>query len=636
MNTVHKLQVSLFLRLFFIVVIIFFVPNFAIAATHQPGDVIICRGQSAVYYYGSDNKKYPFPSEDIYATWYARADGKADFSRLIELERAACSVIPVGKRVTAKPGTALLKWRSSPRIYAVDMVGANGKPILHHVSTETIAIALYGSLWNRGYWSNPVGVLRWLPDVQLTDYEIGAALTGAEQYSPASVRQAADIEAVLGISAPPAPTPPPSGGSVGITDPYRAVARSSFPLPAFNVSVTEPDFGTTLRRIGNATSGNIDRHIYSQLQAFNSDSSLMMVYQGPNGNADTVIKNVLTGQNVRTLPSDINSPRWNPANGDEVIFFDDNADTVLRIQKMNIRTGTRSTVATLAGYQRVSPAVSFEELSRDGRWLALVADNDNFVAYNIAENRFGARLTRGSGVLTGTGCSATDNSPNWVGVSPGGRYMDIQWNRDGSGACEGVQVFDIETGAYAGHVADNRQHSDKGIDENGNDVYVSPYFGSSLLLAVTRYPGSINFADRYDKVILDTGWEHIDHISCQGPNGICVITGGGTASEPFGDEAYLVYTSGSAADNGQNNNAKVRRLAHIRSTTSDYFHQPQASMARNGSYVVFASDWGNANGGANDYLIDLRNRDISVSSPLNGFSQLAAQILSKRLPWMLP
>jgi hypothetical protein len=60
----------------------------------------------------------------------------------------------------------------------------------------------------------------------------------------------------------------------------------------------------------------------------------------------------------------------------------------------------------------------------------------------------------------------------------------------------------------------------------------------------------------------------------------------------------------------------VLRLAHHRSTRCGYWVQPRASMSRDGRYVVFASDWGQATGGnscagGNDlgrgdpYIIDL-------------------------------
>jgi hypothetical protein len=64
---------------------------------------------------------------------------------------------------------------------------------------------------------------------------------------------------------------------------------------------------------------------------------------------------------------------------------------------------------------------------------------------------------------------------------------------------------------------------------------------------------------------------------------------------PFQDELFLVYLDGS-----------VRRLTHHRSTKSDYWVQPRASMSRSGRYVVFASDWGRPTGGRGDpYLLDL-------------------------------
>ncbi|MBI2438610.1 MAG: hypothetical protein HYV36_07355 [Lentisphaerae bacterium] len=390
--------------------------------------------------------------------------------------------------------------------------------------------------------------------------------------------------------------------SVGITDPSLVLAQPSMALQPVGASFTEPVFGATLRRVVDAPNQNgshHERHEYSQLQAFNRDSSL--IWQNQNGSF--VVRDVKTGALVFTLPDDINAPRWNPANGDEIIFFDSNdtgsGNVTVVVEKVNVRTGSRSALMTLPGtYERVSAAISWEEMSRDGRWLGAYlyqADgNMRFVAIDVRNRTLGAQLS-----VSG------DGGPNWVAASPSGQYLVIQWNGDGAERYRGVELYNITTGAYVGHVAEHRQHGDMGYDENGNEIYVTTYFGNSLLLTTTRFPGSVNFSAGYDKVILDTGWDHVGHISCQGPNGVCVLSGDGNAGQPFAGEIYLVYTAGTAADNGQNSQALVRRLAHHRSSNCEYYHQPQPTMSLDGRYVIFASDWGVCDNGADDYIIDL-------------------------------
>ncbi|NIN95956.1 MAG: hypothetical protein GTO49_13480, partial [Anaerolineae bacterium] len=74
-----------------------------------------------------------------------------------------------------------------------------------------------------------------------------------------------------------------------------------------------------------------------------------------------------------------------------------------------------------------------------------------------------------------------------------------------------------------------------------------------------------------------------EHISCQGPHGVCLVTTFGDESDGWSaleGELFLQYTDGS-----------VLRLAHHRSSSCGYWVQPRASISRDGRYVVFASDW---------------------------------------------
>jgi len=48
--------------------------------------------------------------------------------------------------------------------------------------------------------------------------------------------------------------------------------------PAYLEAITDPAFGTTIRRITNAGNGNLIVPMYSTIQPWNADESLMIVY----------------------------------------------------------------------------------------------------------------------------------------------------------------------------------------------------------------------------------------------------------------------------------------------------------------------------------------------------------------------
>lgn len=135
-------------------------PGAASAATVVAGDLVKSPARSDVYYYASDAKRYVFPNETTYKSWYA------DFSGVKTISEAEMAAMPLGANVTIRPGTKLIKITTDPKVYAV---APNGT--LRWIETEAIATALYGSAWA----SRVVDV----PDGYFVNYTVGASLSSA-------------------------------------------------------------------------------------------------------------------------------------------------------------------------------------------------------------------------------------------------------------------------------------------------------------------------------------------------------------------------------------------------------------------------------------------------------------------------
>lgn len=112
----------------------FALPSVASAAA-MPGDLIKASGP-AVYYYASNGKRYVFPNQTTYMSWYA------DFSSVKTISDAELAAIGIGGNVTIRPGTKLIKITTDPKVYAVTAGG-----VLHWVETEAVAVALFGANW---------------------------------------------------------------------------------------------------------------------------------------------------------------------------------------------------------------------------------------------------------------------------------------------------------------------------------------------------------------------------------------------------------------------------------------------------------------------------------------------------------
>lgn len=134
-----------------------FVPLSSVRADEYsafPGDLIRGTSFSAVYYMGEDGFRYVFPNDKTYFTWYE------NFDDVITLTDAELATIQMGGNVTYHPGLKMVKIQSDPKVY---MVAHGG--VLRWVSTEEIAVALYGSNWNTKIDD--------VPDGFFTNYEIG-------------------------------------------------------------------------------------------------------------------------------------------------------------------------------------------------------------------------------------------------------------------------------------------------------------------------------------------------------------------------------------------------------------------------------------------------------------------------------
>ena len=133
-------------------------PNVASAATLNPGDLIKASGP-AVYYYAADAKRYVFPNEKTYFSWYN------DFSTVKTITDAELAAVIIGGNITIRPGTKLVKITTDPKVYAVTGRCAQ----LHWLESETLAQQLYGASWAQRVVD--------VPDSFFVNYAIGSSVS---------------------------------------------------------------------------------------------------------------------------------------------------------------------------------------------------------------------------------------------------------------------------------------------------------------------------------------------------------------------------------------------------------------------------------------------------------------------------
>lgn len=129
-------------------------PTAARAAT--TGDLIKASGP-AVYYFAADGKRYVFPNEKTYFSWYV------DFSGVRTISDTELASYLIGGNVTIRPGTRLVKIQTDPKVYAVTLGG-----VLHWIESEAIATTLYGANWAQRVVD--------VPDSFFVNYTIGSSV----------------------------------------------------------------------------------------------------------------------------------------------------------------------------------------------------------------------------------------------------------------------------------------------------------------------------------------------------------------------------------------------------------------------------------------------------------------------------
>lgn len=128
----------------------------------QPGDLFKQVSSSAVYYYGSDKKRYVFPTENVFFSWFS----VDDFKRVKTVSSKTLSSISIGGNIVYKPGSSLVKIKSDNKVYAVGFKGA-----LHWVHSQEVARTLYGNGW--------VHKIHDIPDTLFGNYHEGRRITSA-------------------------------------------------------------------------------------------------------------------------------------------------------------------------------------------------------------------------------------------------------------------------------------------------------------------------------------------------------------------------------------------------------------------------------------------------------------------------
>jgi hypothetical protein len=227
--------------------------SFAIAprAAHaavSSGDLV--KGSlAAVYFIGSDGKRYVFTSDKSYFTWYA------NFSTVKTISDTELAGVQIGGNVTYKPGVRMVKIQSDPKVYAIAHGG-----VLRWVKTEAAAVALYGADWNKKIDD--------ISDAFFVNYTVGADIASASDFNIANEQSnSSTINADKGLA---------GGGAINVTLASDTPAGATVTRNAQSVNLLKVNLsgagtvtGLTFHRVGAGSAGD-----WANIYLYDGDSRL--------------------------------------------------------------------------------------------------------------------------------------------------------------------------------------------------------------------------------------------------------------------------------------------------------------------------------------------------------------------------
>ena len=154
---------------------------FSSSKAAEPYDLVKVEGNSSVYLIQEDGKRYVFPNEDIYFSWYP------DYSKVKTISNLELASYPIGANLTIRPGTKLIKITTDPKVYVVE-----SNCYLRHIPDEDTAIALYGPNWAKRVID--------IPDTFFMNYNIGSAEIDSNFYPKSSLIQKMGSEDIYYIN----------------------------------------------------------------------------------------------------------------------------------------------------------------------------------------------------------------------------------------------------------------------------------------------------------------------------------------------------------------------------------------------------------------------------------------------------
>ncbi len=381
-------------------------------------------------------------------------------------------------------------------------------------------------------------------------------------------------------------------------------AVPSVPRPVRGVPIVDSVHGSCVVR---ATDHQADagkgflRNDYSRRQAFNADSSRYFAF------AEDGTWHLFDSNSARHLGklqglAGDAEPQWHPTNPALLVYLPNNG-VGMTMHEINVDTGISRKIADFR--QRVSElwpdaqsvwTKSEGSPSADHRYWAFQVDSSQWqglglFTYDLKEDKI---------IATFDLRKNAKGRPDHLSMSPSGEYVVVSWN-------DGVTAFRRDF-SQSRLVQRKGEHSDIASAANGDDVYVAVDYESSggqVFMFNLKSGERTNLLPSY---IAGTATAmHFSGKAFKRPGWVLVST---YADYGRGGQQWLHRKLFAVELKA---NPSILNLAHHQSIHTKYFTEPQASVNRDFTRVLFNSNWGVASEtGIDAYMLILPTDTLAI------------------------